>query len=249
MANRTKFVFASDSHGEMVDKESAEELFDFCGRYQPDIKVFGGDGFDFKSLRKGVSGKEESGSMSDDIKLGFWFIKNYKPTIWQDGNHEHRLKRLKHDTNSGVIADHCDHLDRSISQMLKDNGCKKRLPYHYEKGVYTMGPIRTVHGYTVSDRAVAQHAVHYGVAGGAVLMGHLHRIEQVNAKKHMGVVGFSGGCLCRIEDMEYSETRLNTSTHGKGFLYGFYEGNHWKVWQAHKVGKNWCYDVPITLNK
>lgn len=240
---KTKFIFASDSHGEMADHQALEELYDFTSKFKPDIKVFGGDGFDFKSLRKGVSGKEESGSLSDDITEGLKFIKKWKPNIWHDGNHEHRLKRLKHDTNSGVIADHCEHLDKTISQTLKDNGCKKRLPYHYEKGLWTMGPIRTCHGYTVSDRAVAQHATHFGESGGAVLIGHLHRIEQVNAKKHLGVVGFCGGCLCRIEDMEYSETRLNTSTHGKGFIYGYYEGRKWKVWQAHKVGSQWCYDL------
>ena len=53
-----KFLFASDLHGDLQESEAVDALFDFTKQWKPDIRVFGGDLFDLRPLRKNAS-KEE----------------------------------------------------------------------------------------------------------------------------------------------------------------------------------------------
>ena len=43
--------------------------------------------------------------------------------------------------------------------------------------------------------------------------------------------------------MAYAKNRLATSKWGSGWTYGIIQGNDWKVWQAHKVGRKFIYSV------
>lgn len=234
-------MFASDNHGDMVDVEAAKELFKFCKWFKPDIKIHGGDCFDLRSIRKNANSNERNESLKEDVDAGKWFIRNYQPDVFLNGNHEDRLEQIISTTTNALERDACQDLMDDINRYLRKYGCKKILPYHAEKGVYSIGPVRTCHGYTCGTRAVQEHAIHYGLEGGAVLIGHLHLIMQVNARRYKGTVGFCGGCLCMKDIMGYSKNRLNTSTWGTGWLYGYVEGNNWKVWQAHKVGSKFIY--------
>lgn len=241
MAKKIKFIAVGDNHGDMVDEASAKELFKFCDSYQPDEIIHLGDCYDLRSIRRGAAGKEADESLVKDILKGHWFVKNLKPTVFLYGNHEDRLSQILSNTQNGIIHDYIEDLDNDIKSNLRDVGCKKIYPYHAEKGVHKIGPITFVHGYTCGIRAVEEHAIHYADRHGAVIMGHLHSIQQINARRHGGAVGFSGGCLCMKDIMGYSKNRLATSKWGTGWTYGYIKGNDWKVWQAHKVGKNFLY--------
>lgn len=236
-----KFVAVGDNHGDMVDVESAEKLFSFCNKFKPDIKIHLGDCYDMRSLRQGATGKDTLESLDKDILMGNWFIENYKPDIFLYGNHEDRIHHIIHTTTNGILKDYCKKLLKEIEAFLKENGCKKIFPYDAEKGVYELGPISFVHGYSCGPRAVEEHAIHYAPRKGATVLGHLHTISQVNARKYRGAVGFCGGHLSRKKDMRYAKNRLNTSKWGTGWIYGYIQGKEWKIWQAHKVGKNFIY--------
>ena len=238
---KIRFLAVGDNHGDMVDTEAAKQLFDFVQDYQPHEVIHLGDCFDFRSLRSGASGKEEAESLHDDVEAGLEFIHELRPTVFHYGNHEDRLHHLIHSSTNGIVKDFCEDLDGEIRQHLKTAGCKKILPYHAEEGVFTLGRIRTVHGYTCGIRAVEEHAIHYGLEEGAVLMGHIHSIQQTNARRYRGTVGFSGGCLCKKREMRYAKNRLATSKWGTGWLYGFIQGKNWKVWQAHRVGDKFIF--------
>jgi hypothetical protein len=241
MSKIIKFVSVGDNHGDMVDEKSAIELFKFCDKFQPDEIVHLGDGYDLRSIRRGAMGKEADESLVKDVLKGHWFIKRLKPTVYLYGNHEDRLEQILSNTQNGILHDYISDLDADIKSNLRDNGCKKIYPYHAEYGVHRIGPIAYVHGYTCGVRAVEEHAIHYADRHGAVIMGHIHSIQQTNARKFGGAVGFSGGCLCKKQAMGYSKNRLATSKWGTGWTYGYIQGKNWKVWQAHKVGDKFIY--------
>jgi len=246
MSKLIKFCAVGDSHGDMIDADVAKEFYKFLRSYQPHQIIMLGDAFDFRSIRKGASGQEEDESLVEDVKAGKEFIKRlgqHNLSAFLYGNHEDRLSQIISSHTNGMVKDYCMDLDNDIKNTLKSVGCKSIYDYHAEDGVHTLGKVKFVHGYTCGGKAVEEHAIHYADRGGALIMGHLHSIQQTNARRHGGAVGFSGGCLCRKEDMGYAKNRLATSKWGHGWLYGFVQGNDWKVWQAHKVGKQFIYSV------
>ena len=247
MSKMIKFCAVGDNHGDMIDKDVAQQFFKFLkwfGKGNNNLEVIHlGDNFDFRSIRRGAGGKEENESLVADVKAGKEFISRIQPTVFLNGNHDDRLDQIINGSTSGMLVDYCNDLKSDINNHLKKNGCKKIYDYHAEEGVHRLGKIAFVHGYTCGVRAVEEHAIHYAEPQGAVIMGHLHSIQQINARKHQGAVGFSGGCLCRKADMTYSKNRLATSKWGSGWTYGFIQGSDWKVWQAHRVGKEFIYSI------
>ena len=192
-----KFVAVGDNHGDMIDADVAKEFYKFLRWWKPDEIIHLGDNYDFRSIRRGAGRKEEDESLVNDIKAGNEFISRVQPTIFLNGNHDDRLDQIINDSTSGMLRDYCFELKQSIYNHLKRNGCKKIYPYHAEEGVHTLKNIKFVHGYTCGIRAVEEHAIHYASPSGAVIMGHLHSIQQINARKHGGAVGFSGGCYVK----------------------------------------------------
>lgn len=243
MSKMIKFVAVGDNHGDMIDQDVARQFYKFLKWFDPDEVIHLGDNFDFRSIRRGAGRKEEDESLVADVKAGKDFISRVQPTIFLNGNHDDRLDQIINGSTHGMMVDYCHDLKTSINNHLKKNGCKKIYPYHADLGVHTLGKVKFVHGYGCSRTAVEDHAIHFADTGGAVIMGHLHSIQQVNAKKHKGAVGFSGGCLCKKEAMDYAKNRLGTSKWGSGWTYGFVQGNDWKVWQAHRVGKEFIYSI------
>jgi metallophosphoesterase superfamily enzyme len=247
MSKLTKFVAVGDNHGDMIDVDVAQQFYKFLrwfSKGNDDIEIVHvGDNFDFRSIRRGAGRKEEDESLVADVKAGKEFISRVKPTIFLNGNHDDRLDQIIEGSTNGMLRDYCIDLKQDIYNHLKKNGCKKIYDYHAEDGVHRLGKVAFVHGYTCGVRAVEEHAIHYAEPEGAVIMGHLHSIQQINARKHRGAVGFSGGCLCQKKAMSYAKNRLATSKWGSGWTYGFTQGKDWKVWQAHRVGREFIYSI------
>lgn len=243
MSKLIKFVAVGDNHGDMIDKDVAKEFYSFLKKFNPDEVIHLGDCFDFRSIRRGAGRKEEDESLVADVKAGKDFISRIEPTVFLYGNHEDRLSQIIGSSSNGMMRDYCIDLDNDIKNTLKRHGANKIYEYHADLGVHKLGKVKFVHGYTCGTRAVEEHAIHYAEPSGAVIMGHLHSIQQVNAKKHGGAVGFSGGCVCQKKAMDYAKNRLATSKWGSGWTYGFVQGNDWKVWQAHRMGKEFIYSI------
>lgn len=247
MSKLIKFVAVGDNHGDYIDKEVAKEFFKFLAKFRKgntDVQVVHlGDNFDFRSIRRGAGAREENESLVADVKAGKDFITRVEPNIFMNGNHDDRLDQIIELSPDAMKVDYCIHLKQDIRNHLKSKGCEKIYDYHGEKGVHRLGKVAFVHGYTCGVRAVEEHAIHYAEPKGAVIMGHLHSIQQINARRHLGAVGFSGGCLCEKGLLTYAKNRLATSKWGSGWTYGFVQGNDWKVWQAHRVGKEFIYSI------
>jgi len=244
----TRFVAVGDNHGDMVDEESFLAVQQFIKDYKPTVRVHLGDCFDFRSLRRGVGNDAESAeSLKADIKGGIDFLNMFKPTVYLWGNHEARLDNLISNSGSALVRDYCEDVKTAINSAARKAGAKLILPYHAEKGIYRLGPVAFGHGYSHGTNAVVQQGVHYADMGGGYICGHIHRLEQVNLQKHGGGAAYSAGCLCIKDAMSYASHRLATSRWGNGFAYGYVDGNDWKVYLAHRVGKNWVWAKDLNV--
>lgn len=243
-----KFVAVGDNHGDMVDAESFNAVKEFIKDYKPDVRVHLGDCFDFRSLRRGVGNDAESAeSLKDDVSAGIEFLKMFQPSVYLWGNHEARLDHLIANSGSAIVRDYCEDLKTAINKEAREAGAKVILPYHAEKGIYRLGKVAFAHGYSHGQNAVTQQGSHYADFGGGFICGHIHRLEQVNLKRHGGGAAYSAGCLCMKNAMDYASHRLATAQWGNGFAYGYVNGDEWKCWLAHRVGDNWIWATDITI--
>ena len=247
MSKPVRFVFASDSHGDMADPEALDALWEFCKDYKPEVRVAGGDHFDLRALRRGVGSSDaESGeSLKADLDAGKDFLRRYRPTIYLWGNHEHRLDNLISSSGSAMVRDYCADIKADINVTAKASGAKTILPYHADKGVYRLGPVAFVHGYAHGENATVKQGLHYAEAGGALIHGHTHNLSSIALTKHGSGNAFSAGCLCQKDAMAYASHRLASARWGSGFVAGWVDGANWKAWLVHKVGDQWVWQTGL----
>lgn len=250
-----KFVFVTDSHGDLINWEVAEECVRFIGDFKPDDIVFGGDGADIRSLRGKAHAQEENESLKGDIEAFKKFMSMlYAPKgarkyyLW--GNHEDRLQSAAESSGSAIVRDYAEGLIDEMESHLRGLGVERIVPYDADYGVLQLGPLRFIHGYSHGANSTRLQAQHYGEQGGAVLMGDSHVLEQMNVAKWKGCVGFACGCLLTIPKAKYAKRRLGRSRWANGWAYGYYnEQGGWKVWLAHRVDGEWCYTTKSSLDE
>jgi len=247
MSKPVRFVFASDSHGDMADPEALDALWEFCKDYKPEVRVAGGDHFDLRALRRGVGSSDaESGeSLKADLDAGKDFLRRYRPSVYLWGNHEHRLDNLISSSGSAMVRDYCADIKADINATAKASGAKTILPYHADKGVYRLGPVAFVHGYAHGENATVKQGLHYAEAGGALIHGHTHNLSSIALTKHGSGNAFSAGCLCQKDAMAYASHRLASARWGSGFVAGWVDGPNWKAWLVHKVGDQWVWQTGL----
>jgi len=231
----------------MADPEALAALWEFCKDFKPDVRVAGGDHFDFRSLRRGVGSNdaESHESLRSDLEAGMDFLNKFRPTVYLWGNHEHRLDNLISSSGSALHRDYCQDVKDSINRTARKAGAKVILPYHADKGVFRLGPVAMVHGYAHGVNATVVQGLHYAVAGGALIHGHTHNLASIALTQHGSGNAFSAGCLCQKEEMGYASHRLATARWGSGFVAGWVDGSNYKAWLVHKVGKKWVWNTGL----
>jgi hypothetical protein len=248
MSKLTKFIFASDSHGDMADPEALAALYEFTKDFGGSsvLKIAGGDQYDFRSLRKGVgTDKEGAESLQADIEEGKDFFTRWRPNVWLWGNHEHRLDAAQ-GSGSALVRDYCQGVKDHVNAHARKCGAKVILPYHADKGVYRVGPVAMIHGYAHGANSTVVQGLHYSPFGGALIHGHTHNLASIALTKHGGGNAFSAGCLCRKEDMAYSAQRLASARWGSGWVAGFVTaGGEYKAWLVHKMGDQWIWTTDL----
>lgn len=242
-AKVTKFVFASDNHGELGDSDSLAALFAYCKDFKPDIRIGGGDHFDCAALRKGAMDEMEGvRSINDDMAAGKDFLSRFRPTHVTWGNHEYRLENLARSHRSSVVRDFCADKFEEINRAARKGGAKTILPYRRDKPL-RIGPITTHHGIG-SD--LTKMGMFYGSEGGLFLCGHGHTGQQVNLPKFGRGAAYMAPALAQLDLLEYSENRLNAAKHNNGFIAGWFKGTEWKAWIIHKLGDGkWYWQTDI----
>lgn len=242
-----KWVFSSDLHGDMQDGETVEAFLKFVKKFNPDVKIFGGDLFDFRAIRRGASQREKEDSMALDIQLGLEFLKKHRPNVFLRGNHDERLWDTAKYANDGLARDHAQEGVRQIEHQVRMLKCKM-FPYDVNKGIYELGKLRFVHGYHAGINATKKHAEVFAESGGAVLHGHTHAIQGQSVVRHPECRGYAVGCLAQTE-MEYNRHMTGRFLHQNGWAYGVVWKDGYEVMQARRMGKKWLYSTNIELNE
>jgi predicted phosphodiesterase len=226
----------SDTHGDCQDDGAVKAMLEFKKYFKPEIRIHAGDAFDFRPLRKKATDEERREGKSLDVEMGLNFIDAYRPTHFLRGNHDERLWDL-FKSDDGQKREAAIATAESIMQRLQNVGCEHVLPYHKRLGVLNIGKLRVVHGYAAGVNAAKKHCEVYG----AVLFGHVHRIEQYSIPTLERNIGRCIGCLCQL-DMDYNRAQLNTLSQEHGFAYGFLDSNGlYTFYQAMPLNGRWFF--------
>ena len=110
-----RFIFATDLHGDKQDSKTVKSLLDFTEAFKPHVRIFGGDLFDLRAIRRGASAEEQAESMMVDWQDGCQFLREWKPKYVLEGNHDQRLYNLS-ESNNGLKADYAS---KGIEELRK----------------------------------------------------------------------------------------------------------------------------------
>ena len=222
MAKRkvTSFVFGSDLHGDLQHKKSAQAFLKFTEAFDPDVRIFGGDLWDFSSLRAGAKDTEdEKGrSLLDDFFQGEQFINRFfdtkKKKVFLAGNHDYKRVEGLLKLQDARLREYGERLIVDMNAVIKRRGVEFR-PYDKRLGVYELGNLRMVHGYACGVYATRKHIQTYG----NVIHGHTHHQAEFHEPDWDGHSGFGAGCLCQL-DHGYNSTHLAALRQSHGWAYG-----------------------------
>lgn len=232
------FVFAVDLHGDMQEPAVVEKLHQFIAKFQPDLRVFGGDLFDFRALRKKAAEHEKEESLAEDFSVGMSFLCSFEPHYFLLGNHDKRLWDLAAHKR-GPLRDLARMGINDVEKTCEDIECKI-LPYHKRDGILTVGKLKMLHGFASGEASLKQQAMAYQ----SCIFGHNHMIAAMPMPSLDFTIARAVGCLCKL-DMDYNSTQLASLRQRHGWAYGVIDcktGNYW-CWQAYEVDGKWI--VPM----
>lgn len=226
-----RFLTCSDFHGDHHDPKTARAFLKFAELWKPDVKVFAGDLWDFRAMRRGASDEEKRDSLKRDYAEGLQFLKEFSPDVFLLGNHDLRAWNLA-ESGNGLVSDFAAKLVEEIEEETKKLRCSV-VPYHKRLGVYRLGDLSMIHGYAAGVGAVRKHAMVYGNC----LHGHTHTIESATVERQSPVTARSIGALC-ARDMAYNAAQIGSLRHANGWAYGVVNDKTgaFQVWQAERVG-------------
>jgi hypothetical protein len=233
MAHYRKFVDIGDPHGDHVNEDLIQKLFDFMDDFQPDVVIHGGDNWDFPQLRKKASQKEKDLPMSADWQMGMDFLNKFcsygTERYFLRGNHDERLWDLAHE-GDGQARELADRLIRDAEKLIKSLKVKM-LPYDSRGGVLDLGGLKCIHGYAHGVAAADKFARVYGTC----TYHHTHSMQVGTVEKWpRPQVAYGAGTLAHI-DQPYNSRQLGKLRHENGFTYGMLTGGDPIVFQARLI--------------
>lgn len=240
--NYKKFVAGFDIHGDKQDVAANNAFFKFCELWRPDIRVCGGDLYDFRPLRSKASEEDRRESLQADFDAGTDWLKRFRPNYFLLGNHDTRLWDVA-ETANGVVADYANQGIKEILSVTNKMKCEV-LPYDRKSGVLTLGHLKIIHGFATGVNAARRTAQCYG----SILMGHGHGIQHVSIEGLENRIGRMCGCLCQL-DMDYIRANMGSLIWRHGWAYGVIhvETGDYQVWQAESINGNWILPTGLEL--
>lgn len=230
-----RWVFATDSHGDMIDPDTERAFLDFCKQWKPSIRIHGGDFMDLRALRRGASDEEKSEGVKADVERGIGFIADMRATVVLNGNHDDRLPRSVRE-GCGRLREYATMLHNQVEDRLQSFGVQ-RLPYCVRRGVYELGRARIVHGYHAGMYAAKMAAQSF--LGRPTIMGHTHCFSAFDLPTSDLHSGYSIGCMCDI-NMEYAKAHANTLRWSNGWAYGLlFPNGEVSIYKAEKMNNRW----------
>ena len=235
MSKPRRFVFATDLHGDRQNEAVVKVLHQVTKEFKPDIRIFGGDLFDFRPLRRGASAEEQCESMQTDWNAGVEFLHAWKPTHLLMGNHDDRLFELSENSSAGIKADYARKLCGELENNLRKLRCEWR-PYHKRHGVFSFGRLNFLHGFHHGVYAARQHSSIYG----SCVFGHVHAFDvhtfgTFNERK----AAYACGGLLEV-DQEYNKRNTSSLRHENGFYLGLiHPDGSFTVQEGRQTSSGW----------
>ena len=233
------------THAGHLDLKAWGEVMKFKQRFKPDTTIHLGDFLDTSCWRAGARNSpddpDKGSSFSEDYLHGIGQLKELfsgGEHVTLMGNHEWRVFGLTK-SSSAVVAYAAEEGVKAIEGALKK--LKSRMfPYDVEKGVFLLGPMACVHGYSCGEAALRDHCEMYGRS---VLMAHTHRPEQVRGRTIGSPMGTCVGTLMRIQDAAYARHRRATLRWAHGCAFGEYCSDAVQTWLATPVKGEWRFPL------
>lgn len=240
-----KFFAVGCTHAGHLDLKAWGEVMKFKQRFKPDTTIHLGDFLDTSCWRAGARNSpddpDKGSSFSEDYLHGIGQLKELftgGEHVTLMGNHEWRVFGLTN-SSSAVVAYAAEEGVKAIEGALKK--LKSRMfPYDVEKGVFLLGPMACVHGYSCGEAALRDHCEMYGRS---VLMAHTHRPEQVRGRTIGSPMGTCVGTLMRIQDAAYARHRRATLRWAHGCAFGEYCADAVQTWLATPVKGEWRFPL------
>ncbi|NDF17657.1 MAG: metallophosphoesterase [Verrucomicrobia bacterium] len=237
-----RFFAVGCTHAGHLDLKAWAEVMKFKERWKPDTTLHLGDFLDTSCWRAGARNSaddpDKSSSFADDYLHGIGHLKELRPDVVLLGNHEWRIFGLTR-SSSAVVAYAAEEGVKAIEGAIKKLKAQM-LPYDVEQGVYLLGNMACVHGYSCGEAALRDHTEQYGRP---VLMAHTHRPEQVRGRTIGSPMGTCVGTLMRIQDAAYARHRRATLRWAHGCAFGEYCADAVQTWLATPVKGEWRFPV------
>lgn len=234
MSNWKRWLFAADVHGSEQDPGANRAFWKFVETYKPQIRVMGGDLWDFAALRAKADEEERRISMKADFEAGLEWLLRYRPQHFLRGNHDERLWRLAA-RNRGPLSDYATTLIGCVDGELRKMKTTM-LPYDKRHGIVRIGNLKCLHGYATGIGAARRTATVYG----ACVFGHGHSPQIASIEGLEDRVGRQSGCLCKL-DLEYAQHQLGALLWRHGWVYGIVNektGNY-RALSAESIDGDW----------
>jgi len=237
-----KFFAVGCTHAGHLDLKAWGEVMKFKDRWKPEMTIHLGDFLDTAAWRSGARHSQDdpdkTSSFSEDYLHGIGHLKELSPQVVLSGNHEARIWALTK-SSSAVVAYAAEEGVKAIEGAVKK--MKARLfPYDIEAGVFLLGNMACVHGYSFGESALRDHCEQYGRP---VLMAHTHRPEQVRGRAIGSPMGTCVGTLMRIQDAAYARHRRATLRWAHGCAFGEYCADAVQTWLATPVKGEWRFPL------
>lgn len=220
-----RFVAVGCSHGHLADPAKLRAVLAFCRDYKPHTRIHLGDFTDQAAFRTGARGSnDETASIKDDLTSGLTFLREFRPDILLNGNHEDRLWKLADHYNeviaraaSSVVTEICD-----LARKLKARHITEYdINYPYPK----LGDTTFLHGFMFNENAIRDHAEHFG----RCVIAHLHTVGMASGRRSDHATAYCVGTLADIPAMAYAKTRRATARWSHGLACGEYSENECHV--------------------
>jgi hypothetical protein len=206
------WMHATDLHGDKQDQRAVRAFKKHADLIQPDLRIFGGDIWDFRAWRKGADDREKRERVRRDFDAGMEFLRWYEPTHITLGNHDVRL--WDQVQNDGPLADYAEDLIAEFTVLMKKLGTVV-LPYDKRRGILRIGRMKFAHGFFNGVNAARQMAQAFG----SVMFGHGHAIDVASSPSDDRRAARMVGCLCQL-DFQYNRAHVATLRQSHGWGYG-----------------------------
>lgn len=233
MTQPKKFIIGCDLHGDEADDRAADAFLAHTKDFNPDIRVFAGDLFNFAAIRAGADDKDKSKSMKSDFEAGKRFADKFfaggRENHLMMGNHDIRAWDMA-DSVDGRLADLGTKMVADIKMIARANNAKL-WPYDSRFGVLSIGHLKVVHGFHTGISACAAHSRIYG----NVVFGHVHSIESYQTPGLKQQEARAIGCLCKL-DQPYADRETAKLRWAHGWAWGFlFPDGSYSIHQAKNV--------------